>query len=629
MPSSDTDALRAAAAWLARAQDATGDGGVAGRFRLTSGWSSSYPETTGYLIPTFLTLASVLADAAWRARAERCVDFLLSIQLASGAFPALELADNRSEPSPFNSAQIAHGLHAWFRTTGDRRVLDAIVRAARWIGGVQDPDGAWRQHFYQHIACAYSAHAACWLAEIGGDLEMPELLACAERNLRWVLRLRDPQTGWIDCCGFSSSDHAARRAHTHTIAYTLAGVLRMSERLHVAEGVEAVETAAERLLERLERSRTLPGVLDWNWRRQADYVCLTGNAQVALIWLNLAARTHDVRLVNAAFKAIDEIKRAQVTGAALAGVRGGVPGSFPISGGYIPYAFPNWAAKFFVDALCAKAAWLRDPAPVSRPAVPIAAPAVTIAESSSATAVDPIDCSVVYTTRISPKFAALSARWQSRGFTPSLVVIETGTTSRSRRLAAAMRRRSDDSIRRCRLLGWAYALAPSVNAEKALIAIAGVKPALAIHAGAGILREAALALPRLGTIGAHMGLLPRFRGMNVAEWAALTRSPVGCSVYWMTRGIDTGPILSTREVDVAGCTTIEELRARVDAAQLDELDTVVRLIVEEGRRPQAHQQRAGDGQQFYRMHADLRALLESRLGDSRTEERRDGITRAT
>src|SRR5262245_45069613 len=88
-PPSDAESLRAAAAWLARAQDATGDGGVAGRFRLAGGWSSSYPETTGYLIPTFLTLADALADTAWQARAQRCVDFLLTIQLPSGAFPAL------------------------------------------------------------------------------------------------------------------------------------------------------------------------------------------------------------------------------------------------------------------------------------------------------------------------------------------------------------------------------------------------------------------------------------------------------------------------------------------------------------------------------------------------------------
>ena len=620
--STDEGALRAAAAWLGRAQDSTQDGGVAGRFRLVGGWSSSYPETTGYLIPTFLTIADVFADDAWLARAQRCVDFLLSIQLPSGAFPALEIADNRTEPSAFNSAQIAHGLHAWFRKTQDRRVLDPLARAARWVRDQQDQDGAWRQYVYQRVASAYSAHAACWMAEIGGDLEIPGLMTCAERNLRWVLQLRDPETGWIDRCGFTSADHAARRSHTHTIAYTLAGVLSMSERLQIDEGVAAVETAAERLLERLERSGSLPGVLDWRWRRQADYVCLTGAVQIALIWLRLAVRTHDLRLVNAAFKAIDEVKRAQATGAMPDGMRGGVPGSLPIGGDYIPYAFPNWAAKFFVDALCAKTAWLRDSAAENATVTPVMANPYSVVVSPSTTTVDPSDRAVVYTTRISPKFAALSAKWRERGFTPALIVIETDNASLPRRLAAALRRRADDTIGLCRSLGWRHTLVPSINSPQALNAIGAVRPTLAIHAGAGILHDAVLALPQLGTLGAHMGLLPRFRGMNVAEWAALTGSPVGCSVYWMSRGIDTGPIILTRDVSIEGCATIDDLRERVDVAQLDALDEALRMVSEQRFVPTGRAQRLDEGQQFYRMHAELKAILERRLTEAHARQSR-------
>jgi hypothetical protein len=33
------------------------------------------------------------------------------------------------------------------------------------------------------------------------------------------------------------------------------------------------------------------------------------------------------------------------------GVRGGIKGSYPIWASYSPYEYPNWAAKFFVDAL--------------------------------------------------------------------------------------------------------------------------------------------------------------------------------------------------------------------------------------------------------------------------------------
>ncbi len=164
---SDADALRAATDWVGRAQDATHDGGIAGRYALAKGWTSSYPETTGYAVPTLLALATALDDERYHARAARCVDFLLSVQLPDGAFPAGDVAENRTRPSLFNSAQIVHGLQCWHQATGESCALDAMVKAARWICDVQDADGAWRAHFYHGLACTYSAHAACWLAELG------------------------------------------------------------------------------------------------------------------------------------------------------------------------------------------------------------------------------------------------------------------------------------------------------------------------------------------------------------------------------------------------------------------------------------------------------------------------------
>src|SRR6476619_142647 len=84
----DVDHLRAAATWLERAQDVSGDGGICGRFRLGTGWSASYPETTGYLVPTLLTLSDEV-DKRFAQRAARAMEFLAKLQLPSGAFPGL------------------------------------------------------------------------------------------------------------------------------------------------------------------------------------------------------------------------------------------------------------------------------------------------------------------------------------------------------------------------------------------------------------------------------------------------------------------------------------------------------------------------------------------------------------
>ena len=51
--------LHALLEWLSLAQDrsASADGGVARTFDLLRGWETSYPETTGYIVPTFIDYA--------------------------------------------------------------------------------------------------------------------------------------------------------------------------------------------------------------------------------------------------------------------------------------------------------------------------------------------------------------------------------------------------------------------------------------------------------------------------------------------------------------------------------------------------------------------------------------------
>ncbi|HVZ23091.1 MAG TPA: formyltransferase family protein [Vicinamibacterales bacterium] len=212
-------------------------------------------------------------------------------------------------------------------------------------------------------------------------------------------------------------------------------------------------------------------------------------------------------------------------------------------------------------------------------------------------------------------FAALARRWQQRGVVPTAVVVEAGRASRVRRRLSQLRHRQDDSAGLCGRLGWPVISVTAINDSSAVAAVARTAPDVAVNAGAGILHKPILGLPTLGTLGTHMGVLPAYRGMNVAEWAAFNGDPVGCSVFWIDDGIDTGDIAATRVVDAAGCRTIEALRGRVNEAQLDLYAETLAGVLAHGRgapRPQA----AGEGRQFYRMHADLRALLERRLAAS-------------
>jgi hypothetical protein len=323
-------------------------------FRMARGWSASYPETTGYLIPTFIELANEPGLAYFEQRAERAIEFLIGCQLQSGAFPGGEINQNTTVPSVFNTAQVVCGLLAWHAHTGEQRAIDAAVRAGNWLVSVQDADGAWRNFAYRDLATAYTAYASCWVASLGQSTGDPRFTTAASKHLMWVLSLVDPITGWFDAAGFTSQQHAARIAVTHTIAYTLWGVLMTSELLGVHDGVTSVQRASARVAERFLALRWLPGILDSDWNGRARFACVTGTAQMALIWMRLATGGGDASLLATAISAIETVKHAQHMRAWDPGLRGAIPGSDPVWGAYMRFAYPNWAAKFFVDALFEK-----------------------------------------------------------------------------------------------------------------------------------------------------------------------------------------------------------------------------------------------------------------------------------
>lgn len=341
--------LVAAAEWLRRAQDATPDGGVVGRYRLDSGWTTSYPETTGYILPTMIALSGRLGGD-YLDRAARCRDFLLSTQLESGAFPAGEIGENTSTPSPFNTAQILHGLLSWHRHAGDDASLASARRAGAWLVGAQDGDGAWRKSFYGATPATYSAHLSCWLADLGAHCDDARFVESATRHLDWVLAQRDADTGWFDRCGFKDEQHANRVADTHAIGYTLGGLLRLASVLGRDDAREAVVAAARPIADRLEETGWLPGMLDRDWQPRADSACLTGNAQLALVWMELHEHDADERWLRAARAAIELVRRGQSLESSNPALRGAISGADPFWGCYNEGAVISWAAKFFIDA---------------------------------------------------------------------------------------------------------------------------------------------------------------------------------------------------------------------------------------------------------------------------------------
>ena len=80
-----------------------------------------------------------------------------------------------------------------------------------------------------------------------------------------------------------------------------------------------------------------------------------------------------------------------------------------------------------------------------------------------------------------------------------------------------------------------------------------LKPDLVILAFVtDILPEELLSIPSIGTICYHPSLLPRHRGASGINWAIIQGDKrTGLTILWSDKGIDTGPILLQREVEIS------------------------------------------------------------------------------
>ena len=66
--------------------------------------------------------------------------------------------------------------------------------------------------------------------------------------------------------------------------------------------------------------------------------------------------------------------------------------------------------------------------------------------------------------------------------------------------------------------------------------------------------------PRLGTIQYHPSLLPRHRGGSAINWTIIQgETKTGLTIFWPDGGIDTGPILLQKEVDISPNDTVGSL----------------------------------------------------------------------
>lgn len=334
--------LLAAEAWLCRAQDVSRDGGVSYGYTLRGGWRDSYPETSGYIAATFFRLAQVRGPAYFE-RGRRIVRWLLAIQNADGSFANPRYG---TEGIVFDTGQVLFGLVSGYLATRDDSVLSAARRAADWLTRVADDNGLWTRNEHLDTPHVYNTRTAWAMLCLNGIERDAQREAVARRNLDWALAVQAP-SGFFEHCAF----RPGRSPFTHTIAYATRGLLESSLLLDDGRYLEAAVRCADATLLHLAEDGFLPSTLSTAGLATSPSCCLTGNCQFAIVWSRLCELAGRPAYRRAASRALDYVMSTQYLDSADADIRGAIKGSQPIWGRYAPLSYPNWAAKFFVDAM--------------------------------------------------------------------------------------------------------------------------------------------------------------------------------------------------------------------------------------------------------------------------------------
>lgn len=331
---------KAALSWIKTSLDVhNGQGSAAFYSRLRhpfKGWAPAYPETTGYLIPTLLAYKR---DADWIEEAiPKLVDWLLSIQMDSGAFPALYA--NSGTPSVFNSGMILSGLVAIQNEKSDPVILESIQRTTNWIINQLAEDHTWNESnsptYYTRVIW-HLLEANKWVKKTEFQERLPLSLNAYFDRKRSNFSFRE----W----GFEGKEEA----FTHTIGYTLRGFWESAVLLNHPEIQDSIFKSLLHVAD-LIHQKGVAGSYQENWKSNDQFQCLPGNFQLAILAFRVGKAYQNSKLIEIGHRLIDQTLKYQQLDL-NSNNNGGLPGSHPIYGPYMRFKYPNWGVKFLLDAL--------------------------------------------------------------------------------------------------------------------------------------------------------------------------------------------------------------------------------------------------------------------------------------
>ena len=304
-------------------------------------WAPPYPETSGYLIQTLLSIHRIYPDWGAYSLAYKCGKWLTQkVQHANGSFPQLYAGNEK--PSFFNTAQILIGLQALEDVSPEKEWSESIEKALDWIQsilekGIKKVDVHYKGSIPTYYTRAY--WPICHSAKLVRRKKTVDLLKAEYEKLLD----RFDEDYFPVGAGFDGSN-----SFLHTLAYTGRGILEMERILPSPKG-RAILSGYMNTLCRLykEGSKGWAGSYDKGWKGDFSYRCLPGEYQMSILFSKARKDLGVEDYSRIAQKTLEKSLAVR----SLFFPKGAILGSKPIWGKYMPFKAPNWGGKFALDAL--------------------------------------------------------------------------------------------------------------------------------------------------------------------------------------------------------------------------------------------------------------------------------------
>lgn len=324
-----------------------------------SGWTSSYPETTGYIIPSLLKYAQN-QEGPWSEKAQTAAieagKWLLEIQRKDGGWPG-GYVDQQRNSVVFNTGQVLRGMHALYLVTGEEVYKQAAYRAIVWVWDQLDSQGKFSSNDYMGAVRVYGSYVVAPILEWMPHFEAykKDWEISARLHLDWVLT-QQQDNFWLANC--DNTEHKNHKPIIHTVAYTLDGLYDagslLNEDKYKAAAIAGAEVLAQKFIER----GLLHGRYDKHWNGSEAFIP-TGGAQLAILWHKIAVEYAELFWAVEARSSMNILLSVIATNGARTApdVGGALQGSFPMWGRYETFGLPNWATKYMVDSLMNELNW--------------------------------------------------------------------------------------------------------------------------------------------------------------------------------------------------------------------------------------------------------------------------------